>query len=93
MNCKRRMNAERLKIERVVTMLDCEKIYKLSRFSCLADFTGSEEDGLEIVEYIVRNIRSNESMPMVIWKTLAIGRILGIREERKRNATRKDVRK
>ncbi|WP_289088963.1 hypothetical protein [uncultured Veillonella sp.] len=74
-------------------MLDCEKIYKLSSFSYLADFTGSEEDGLEIVEYIVRNIRSNESMPMVIWKTLAIGRILGIREERKRNATRKNVRK
>lgn len=59
----------------------------------MADFTGSAEDGLEIVNYIVRNIRSNESMPMVIWKTLAIGRILGIREERKRNATRKDVRK
>lgn len=74
-------------------MLDCEKIYKLSRFSCLADFTGSHEDGLEIVAYIVRKIRSNESMPMVIWKTLAIGRILGIREERKRNATRKNVRK
>ena len=74
-------------------MLDCEKIYKLSRFSCLADFTGSEEDGLEIVKYIVRNMRSNEGMPMVIWKTLAIGRILGIREERKRNATRKNLRK
>lgn len=73
-------------------MLDYEKIYAASRYSYVDDFTGDYEEGLQLIRRVAEYVRSKDDTSMIAWRILAMGRILGIREERKRNAA-KNVKK
>lgn len=73
-------------------MLDYEKIYAASRHSYVDDFTGDYEEGLQLIRRVAEYVRSKDDTSMIAWRILAMGRILGIREERKRNAA-KNVKK
>lgn len=70
-------------------MLDYEKIYAASRHSYVDDFTGDYKEGLQLIRRVAEYVRSKDDTIAIAWRILAMGRILGIREERKRNAARK----
>ena len=73
-------------------MLDYEEIYAAGGYSYVDDFTGDYKEGLQLIRRVTEYVRSKDDACMIAWRILAMGRILGIREERKRNATRKKLR-